>query len=163
MQYKYGSPNEYGDFPYLYAGAVRLSNEETFRELLMERLPKNYPMQIVDHVESEVLTAVVNRGIDSHLEACSMTSPAAIEDRKIGDRVVQRHLALGFDRAGMVCLIRRLKEFNLSEHEELAEKYPEKEYGDESRIDGSDHISPWDAAYSLVSSILETLQIEYMG
>lgn len=120
--YKYGSPNKYGDYPYLY------SNKYTLDELpniLRERLPESYDMALVDQDEIDLLAELVNQGIDSHLEACTLSNkPHLVDGRKYG---------IGFDIAGMICLIRRM----------------------------SEHRS--DTAYDLLSCIFETLQIEYTG
>lgn len=150
MEYKYGAPDKYGDFPYLYQGKYK---GEDLNDILRERLPDNYDMQIVDPIELEVLTDVVNMGIDSHLEACGMNKEARVEDRKIGDRVVQRHCALDFSKDGMICLIRRLEEYNPNDH---------WDFGGDINDNGesTEESEMWDAARNLRSSILETLQIE---
>lgn len=69
-QYKFGKPNKYGDFPYLNIGEYKA---EQLPEILEERLPDYYPMEIVDPIEEKVLDALVNLGIDSHLEAATLS------------------------------------------------------------------------------------------
>jgi len=153
MTYKYGEPDNYGDFPYLYSGSYK---EDQLVEILTERLPDHFDMQIVDEIESEVLTVLVNMGIDGHLEACTMGKEAKIENRMIGDKVVQQHLALEFDKSGMICLIRRLQEFNANDHFDFSEcDVPEGEFAEsveESEV--------WNAARNLGSTILEVLGVE---
>ena len=153
MTYKYGEPDNYGDFPYLYSGSYK---EDQLVEILTERLPDHFDMKIVDEIESEVLTVLVNMGIDGHLEACTMGKEAKIENRMIGDKVVQKHLALEFDKSGMICLIRRLQEFNANDHFDFSEcDVPEGEFAEsveESEV--------WNAARNLGSTILEVLGVE---
>jgi hypothetical protein len=150
-EYKFGEPDKYGDFPYLYAGRYK---DEQLNEILLERLPESYNMQLVDPLEVEVLAALVNMGIDSHLEATTMTNKAEVVDRKIGDKVVQRHLGVGFDKQGMICLIRRLMEFDANQHFDFSECDKTDDY------ESSEEAQVWDAARNLGSSILETLGIE---
>jgi hypothetical protein len=163
MVYKYGEPDQYGDFPYIYG--QRFSEAE-FNELLLERLPESYDMQIVDPVELEILKFVTNQGIDSHLEACTMTKDPKVEDRKVGDAVIARHCALGYDPQGMICLIRRLSDNEFSPNDALIEAVQEyiteddlsESYGETRKEKIQDKL--FETALQLRSSILETLRIE---
>lgn len=119
--YTYGAPDKYGEFPYLYQNKW---SKENLKAILLERLPKSYDMQLVEQEEIDILAKVVNMGIDAHLEAATRTKEL---------HVIGHKYAIGFDREGMACLIRRLME------------------------------SQEDVAHNLVSSILETLGIEYSG
>jgi hypothetical protein len=156
-KYKYGEPDKYGEFPYLYCNKYK---KEELVEILKERLPESYPMQIVDDDECTVLADCVNQGIDSHLEACTMTEPSHIVDRTTSNgNVYQHHLQTGFDKEGMICLIRRLMEYNPRDHWDFTGCEPSEEHKEESQ----EERDLWDAANNLVSSILETVQIEYSG
>ena len=99
---------------------------------------------------------ILNSFGSCHLEACTMGKEAKIENRMIGDKVVQRHLALDFDKSGMICLIRRLQEFNANDHFDFSEcELPEGEFAEsveESEV--------WSAARNLGSTILEVLGVE---
>lgn len=136
QNYKYGAPNHHEEFPYLYSNKW---TPETLPEILLERLPLAYDMALVDQTEIEILAAVVNIGIDSHLEAATR----AVEPH----RTIDRKYGIAFDREGMKCLIRRLMDFNPAQHPELK--------GDPDML--------YETAYQLLSAILETLQIEYSG
>jgi len=130
---KYGEPDQYGDFPYLYSGKYNLS------EVLEERLPEYFDMQLVDPDEIEVLVEVVNQGIDSHLEAVTTKESHKYVDVKAGDKVICKKLEFIPDKAGMKCLIRRLIEYINTSQDDIKSE----------------------AAYMLTSSILESLQIEF--
>lgn len=162
MSYKYGEPNDYGDFPYMYAHGL---SEEQFRELLLERLPKSYSMQIVDPIELEILKEITNKGIDAHLEACTMTKEATVQDRKLSDgRIFQRYCDLGYTPSGMICLIRRLGTFNPSA--ELIAEARKVFKADDLRESHGDTLEErlayrlFESAHNLRSCILETLSIE---
>jgi len=136
MNYKFGKPDDYGDFPYLYCGQW---NDSNLNDLLNERLPEYYNMQLVDSDEIDLLAELVNQGIDSHLEAVTSKDSGKVIDRKIGDTVVCRAFEFVPDKQGMICLIRRLREY----------------------LDVCEDSDKWDIAYNLLSCIFETLQIEY--
>jgi hypothetical protein len=86
VTYKYGAPDEYGDYPYLYAGQYK---KEALNDILKERLPDNYPMQIVDPIEEQVIADCSAAGIDAHLEAMSMTDTG--QDRRSKNRNNDRY------------------------------------------------------------------------
>jgi len=150
-EYKYGEPDEYGDFPYLYAGRYK---DDELNDILRERLPENFNMSIVDPVEEQVLSDLSTIGIDSHLEAIVSTKDELV-DRTVGNKVVCRSHDFDFTPSGMICLIRRLNEYNPRDYrdfygdvDEYGETEEEKEY--------------YEAAYNLRSCILEVLKIETM-
>jgi len=148
---KWGLADKHGDFPYLCTVQWK---KDHLNEILMERLPESYDMQLVDPVEIRVLAAVVNMGIDSHLEAATLTVGPHAVPLMVGDTCISNKYGIGFDKLGMICLVRRLMEFEVSDHQDLLQ----------GLLDGEAHSSDaWEAASGLVSSILETLQIEYSG
>ncbi|HEX9805114.1 MAG TPA: hypothetical protein VGA67_05520, partial [Candidatus Dojkabacteria bacterium] len=124
MEYKYGEPNEYGEFPYLYCGQYK---EEELNDILLERLPDHYPMEIVCPVEEQVLSDISSLGIDSHLEGIS-AEVDEIRDRKIDSVVICKAHALGFDKANMICLIRRLEEYNPEDFDHSGCEYGSTDY-----------------------------------
>jgi hypothetical protein len=134
--HKFGDPDEYGSFPYLYSGQW---SESELNDLLEERLPESYNMQLVDPDEIEVLAQVVNQGIDSHLEAVTAVSEPKVVKVKAGDMVLCRKLEFIPNKAGMICLIRRLREY----------------------LNTCDDDLLWESAHNLISSIFESLSIEY--
>ncbi len=160
--YKYGKPDKYGDFPYLYSGSYK---NEDLDLILRERLPANYNMQIVDPIESRILADLSKLGIDAHLQAMIQNEPDRLVNRMIGEKVIMRHHELDFSPDGMICLIRRLKEYDPSQFDysdldpKIVTDYDWTEETEEQYRDGL----PFDlysAAHSLRSCILETLQIE---
>lgn len=156
QEFKFGAPDNYGDFPYLYAGKW---NKDNLNEILKERLPDSYPMQLVDQTEIDVLAAVVNIGIDAHLESATLTMEPHAVPMMAGETCMGHKYGIGFDKKGMICLIRRLMEFDANAHFDFTDCEPSEDNPDESQ----EERDTWEAAYSLVGSILETLQIEYMG
>jgi hypothetical protein len=136
MQYKYGEPDKYGDFPYLYCNQW---NDEILSEILEERLPEYYHMQLVDPDELEILEEVVNQGIDAHLEAVTAKHNGKVIDVKAGNQVICRKFEFIPDKPGMKCFIRRLQEY----------------------LDKCEDDLKWEPAYQLLSCIFETLQMEY--
>jgi len=137
MSYKFGKPDEYGEFPYLYCGQFE---DSELGDILEERLPDYYNMQLVDPVELEILEEIVNQGIDAHLEAVTAKNPQGkVIDVKAGDHVVCRKFEFEPDKKGMRCFLRRLDEY----------------------IDNCDDDLKWEPAYQLRSCIYETLQIEH--
>lgn len=154
--FNFGNPNDYGDFPYLYVGKW---NKDNLNAILLERLPESYDMQLVDQTEVTVLSDVVNMGIDSHLEACTLSKKDHLVPIEIGGKVYGNKYGIGFDKTGMICLIRRLMEYNPHDHWDFTGCEPSQECKEESQ----EERELWEASYHLVSSILETLQIEYMG
>ena len=135
--YKYGEPDKYGDFPYLYCGKW---NSNNLNEILMERLPESYNIQLVDPLEAEILAEVVNQGIDAHLEAVTAKTGARIVNVKdCQNRTICRKLDFTPDKQGMICLIRRLIEY----------------------FDNCQDDLKWEPAYNLISCIFETLQLEF--
>lgn len=156
MEYKYGAPDEYGDFPYLYSGQYKA---EELNTILFERLPDNYPMQLVNPIECEIVAQIVNQGIDAHLEAATLSEEPHLVPIKISDKVVGHKYGIGFDKLGMICFIRRLMHYDPNDYEPI-----EGACGDDENAEDYDPESnPWEVAYHLVSAILETLQIEYAG
>lgn len=136
MKYKYGEPNKYGEFPYLYSGTYKQSE---LRAILEERLPEYYNIEIVDPIELEILTEIVNQGIDSHLEAVTSKDNGKVVNVKAGDKVVCRKFQFIPDKSGMLCLLRRLEEYIVRCEDDLK----------------------WEPAYQLLSCIYETLGIEF--
>ena len=163
-EYKYGAPDEYGEFPYLYCGDYE---DKELNDILLERLPDHYPMEIVCPVEERILSDISSLGIDSHLESISVEVDE-IRDRKVGNMVVCRAHALGFDKSSMICLLRRLKEYNPDDFDHSDcdfgstdydwDQYDIRLYGEEYK-DGQPY-DFWAAAHSLRSSIMETIGIE---
>ena len=98
------------------------------------------------------------------LEAMIMNKEDKIVDRKIGNIVVQRHHELDFTPEGMICLIRRLEEYNPSEydHSHISEDITTDYKWDNSIAEEDREGKPydfWQAAYNLRASILETLGV----
>ena len=60
---------------------VRYSFGETPKEVILERCPKPYPMQLVGE-EAELVERLVNQGIDSHLQACFIAGTDNYEWKK---------------------------------------------------------------------------------
>lgn len=106
---------------------------EIIRERL-EALGRPYPMELVGE-DAEVIREVVNQGIDSHLEAIFGTfewKPRKLES----GAVLAVPLCCELEPDSMLVLLRRLEEYDSDDEERQ------------------------DAAMSLRSSILETLEIE---
>lgn len=165
MEYKYGEPDDYGDFPYLYAGQYKT---EELNNILMERLPDYYPMEIVCPVEEQVLCDVSSIGIDAHLEIMNASEDRVV-DRKVEDKIISRAHRLGFDKDSMICLIRRLEEYNPDQFDHSDcdfNRNTDYDWGPEELIyheEGHREKHPYDffsAALQLRSCILETLGIE---
>ncbi|RLI66732.1 MAG: hypothetical protein DRO67_00630 [Candidatus Asgardarchaeum californiense] len=136
MSYKYGKPDEYGDFPYLYCGQFK---DSELGDILEERLPDYYHMQLIDPVELEILKEIVNQGIDAHLEAVTAKNPQGkVIEVKDRDQVIFRKFEFIPDKKGMQCFLRRLNEY----------------------LDTCDDDLKWEPAYQLRSCIYETLGIE---
>lgn len=155
MKYKYGNPDKYGDFPYLYAGQYK---DEELNDILLERLPESYDMQLVDPLEIEILAHVVNQGIDAHLEAATRSKEPHAVPIEVSGQCFGHKYGIGFDKPGMICLIRRLMEFDAEKYE-----YESEVDLDPESADYNCEYDPWFVAYNLVSSILETLDIEFSG
>lgn len=137
MEYKYGEPNKYGDFPYLYSGQW---NNDNLRDILNERLPEYYNMELVDPTEAEVLAEIVNQGIDADLEAVTAKEQARLVNVRAGNHVVVcQKLKFVPDKEGMYCLIKRLIHY----------------------VDSCQDDIKGEAAYQLTSCIFETLQLEF--
>lgn len=166
MNPKWFAKRSEDEFEYLYAGSYK--KEDLFKHILPARLPDDYSMQLVDQTECDIVAELVNKGIDSHLEACTMSDTLRVQDRTLSDgRVYQRHLGGAFDKTGMMCLIRRLMEFVPSQElvEQTAERLDDDDltesYGDTREEKVTDKLH--ETADQFLSCILETLQIEWSG
>lgn len=103
----------------------------------------SYPMELVDSGEWEAVKRAVNRGIDSHLEAVSV-SGVRIVDRKVGERIIARAGRVVIDDPGSLhTLIRRLVEGS-------------------GELDPGANEGSGDPGLDLVSAILYTLDIEWV-
>lgn len=91
------------------------SNGETHTYAEIRRLMKgeNFPMSLTDPNEIDAVTTAVNRGIDSHLEACycpKLGDSFTHGDRRIGSTVVAYTLECVVTPESMPVLLRRLYE-----------------------------------------------------
>ncbi len=75
---------------------------ETPLAVIAAALPDRYPMELAGRPDIEMVTRLVNQGIDSHLEAVTFAEPPA--------PTPQGKLRLVFDRPGMLVFMRRLRE-----------------------------------------------------
>lgn len=72
-----------------------------------------YCMELVGRIDIASMTAAVNQGIDSHLEACFVPDRGdqfAPRERKVGSRCVGHVLACKISQESMPVLLRRLFE-----------------------------------------------------
>ena len=87
--------------------------EHTYEDVRKSQGKNLYPMELVGRIEIEAVTAAVNQGIDSHLEACFVPDRGdqfEHKDRKIGAHFSTRVLACKISPESMPVLLRRLFE-----------------------------------------------------
>jgi len=101
---------------------VSYSWGETPIEVIRERLPESYPMQLAGE-DAEVVQRLVNQGIDAHLEACFIPDRGdsyAWEEHKLDSgTVIAVKLHCSVSAESMLVLLRRMEEDETPEADSL--------------------------------------------
>jgi hypothetical protein len=87
--------------------------EHTYNAVQEAQGEDPYCMELVGRIDIEAMTAAVNQGIDSHLEACFVPDRGDVfepKERKVGSRRVGQVLVCKVSQESMPVLLRRLFE-----------------------------------------------------
>jgi hypothetical protein len=83
--------------------------DRVIRKALEHECPNGYKMELVGE-DREVVTRLVNQGIDSRLEAITKSTFSVGERRLADGRVTQRYLGSTVHNDDMMVLLRRMSE-----------------------------------------------------